>query len=249
MKNYCIFDTETIGVNKPFCYNIGYVIVNENGETLLKREYVVSEIWNNLPLFSTAYYVEKRPIYEAALKEKSIQKHSFNYICNVMRNDFILFEIDYAYAFNSNFDERVFEFNCDWFKVVNPFENIKVLDIRGYAHNFIVNTDYKNFCDKYEYYTESGNYSSTAETVYRFIKDDTSFIESHTALSDSEIECEILFACVKNGAKLETDYPCMRSIEKKSIRNLIVKKNKEEILSVDYTKIRINKDKTEINLN
>ena len=248
MKNYCIFDTETIGINKPFCYNIGYIIVNENGEHILKREYVVSEIWNNLPLFSTAYYAEKRPIYETALKDKKIQKHSFNYICNVMRNDFTLFNVEYAYAFNSNFDERVFGFNCDWFKVVNPFENIKVLDIRGYAHNFIVNNSFKEFCEENEYFTESGNYSTTAETVYRYITSNTDFIESHTALSDSEIECEILFTCVGLGATLETDYPCLRSVVRKCVRHLTIKKDKEEIFSTDYETIRINKDKTEINL-
>ena len=26
--NICVFDTETTSINKPFCYNVGYTIVN-----------------------------------------------------------------------------------------------------------------------------------------------------------------------------------------------------------------------------
>ena len=248
MKNYCIFDTETTDLNKCFCYNIGYVIANELGEILMKRDFVCSEIWNNIPLFNTAYYADKRPLYEQAIKNKEATKHTFGYICKIIQSDFQLFEIEYAFAYNSSFDEKVFNYNCDWFKVANPFDNIKVLDIRGYAHNFIVNNSYKEFCDKYGYYTDSGNYSSTAETIYRFIKNNTDFVEEHTALADSEIECEILFTCVNLGATLETNYPCLRSIHKVRKKILSIRKDKEIIFDTEYSDIRINKDKTEITL-
>jgi histidinol phosphatase-like PHP family hydrolase len=66
--------------------------------------------------------------------------------------------------------------------------------------------EYKKFCEEYNLYTESGNYSTTAEAVYRFISGDTEFIEEHTALADSEIECEILAECVGLGCEWNTDY-------------------------------------------
>ena len=59
--NYVVFDTETTSLNKPFTYNIGYIILNEGGSVLVKKDFVVEQIWHNLPLFSTAYYSEKRP--------------------------------------------------------------------------------------------------------------------------------------------------------------------------------------------
>ena len=34
--NICVFDTETTSLNKPFAYNIGYTILNENGEIQIK---------------------------------------------------------------------------------------------------------------------------------------------------------------------------------------------------------------------
>ena len=51
----CVFDTETTSLDKPFCYNIGYVIIDsESWATLCRRSYVVEQVWHNLPLFSSA---------------------------------------------------------------------------------------------------------------------------------------------------------------------------------------------------
>ena len=69
MENFMVFDTETTSLEKPFCYNIGYVIANEN-EILVKKSFVVEQIWHNLPLFNTAYYAEKRPLYVSAMKAR-----------------------------------------------------------------------------------------------------------------------------------------------------------------------------------
>ena len=53
--NVVVFDTETVNLEKPFCYNIGYTILNvDNGKTLAKRDYVVEQVWHNLPLFESA---------------------------------------------------------------------------------------------------------------------------------------------------------------------------------------------------
>ena len=39
---YCIvLDTETTSLDKPFCYDIGYTIINDNGENLIAKHYVV----------------------------------------------------------------------------------------------------------------------------------------------------------------------------------------------------------------
>ena len=42
--NIVVFDTETVSLEKPFCYNIGYVIVDtESGKRLVRRDYVVEQ--------------------------------------------------------------------------------------------------------------------------------------------------------------------------------------------------------------
>lgn len=221
--NIVTFDTETTSLNKPFCYNIGYKISDaDTRETLMRRDLVVEQVWHNLPLFSSAYYANKRPLYVEAMRKRETIMDKYGYICQQMRRDFKKYEVEGAYAYNSPFDEKVFDYNCDWFKCNNPFEEIPIFDIRGYVSKFIVNDDYKTFCEENGYFTEAGNYSATAETVYRYLTQDKEFIEAHTALADSDIEQEILFECLDRGAKLNTEYAVDRFIPRDTEKTLEV---------------------------
>jgi hypothetical protein len=74
------------------------------------------------------------------------------------------------------------------------------------------------------------------------------FEEAHTALNDAEIETEILFTCVERGAVLGTDYKARRAIERPQEKVLHVCTAEQTDYYFNYTKIRINKDKTEITL-
>ena len=88
--NIMVFDTETVSVNKPFCYNIGYVIYNtDTDEMLAQKDFVVEQIWHNMPLFSTAYYADKRPIYVNRMRAKKTKMNKFGYICKEMIRDLI----------------------------------------------------------------------------------------------------------------------------------------------------------------
>ena len=249
IMNICVFDTETTSLDKPFCYNIGYCIANtETQEILVKKDFVVEQIWHNLPLFSSAYYADKRPIYVKALKSRKMIMKKYGYITQEMARDFEKFDIENAYAFNCGFDETVFDFNCEWFKCINPFDNIKVFDIRATAIKFLVNDEYKKFCEQNGLFTESGNYSTTAESFFKFLTRDTEFIESHTALADSEIETAILFECTTDECELTEKHTCPRSIPRVTEKNLIVKQDGEIVLDTTYTTMRFYKDKGIINL-
>jgi hypothetical protein len=223
--NIMVVDTETTNLEKPFCYNIGYVIANtETKEILVRKEFVVEQVWKNQELFSTAYYVDKRPIYVNRMRARAIKMDKIGYITQEIARDIKFYEIEQVYAYNSPFDQKVFEFNSEWYKIINPFELTEFYDIRGYVHEFLAETEqYQDFCDKHKLYTESGNYSTTAETVFRFITDNVDFNEEHTALADSEIELEILFECVEQfGAKFGEHYAVKRSIERNVEKHLII---------------------------
>lgn len=236
-----IFDTETTSLEKPFCYNIGYVIKDtSNWETLARRDFVVEQVWHNTMLFSTAYYAEKRPIYVNRMRARLTEMEKFGYICQKMIRDFKAFDVESAYAYNSPFDEKVFAFNCDWFKTSNPFDNIPVFDIRGYAHNFIVDECYKEWCEEHEQFTETSNYSTTAETMYRYLFDED-FVEEHTALADSEIEAEILFACFDHGAEVASNYQPFRSIKREIEKPFKVKYNGETVFKMNAKSITYRK--------
>ena len=222
--NIMVFDTETTNLEKPFCYNIGYVVMDtESREIRAKRDFVVEQVWHNTMLFTTAYYADKREIYVSRMRGRKVLMEKFGYITQQMCRDIADFEIQHAYAYNSGFDERVFAYNCDWFKCINPFDNVAIHDIRGYVHRKVAwNEDFQKFCDEQKEYTESGNYSTTAETVFRYLTGDLEWSEEHTALADSEIELAILCECVERGCEWNTDYKVYRSIVKNELRQFEV---------------------------
>lgn len=223
MTRIMVVDTETTSVNKPFCYNVGYVIAdledNGNFQILEKKEFIVKQVWRNTMLFSTAYYADKKPIYTNKLRHKA----EYNNIC-ILRYDEIMeeaqksidnYNVKIAYAYNSQFDEKVFAFNCEWFRTENPFAEIPFFDIRAYFINAVKDSnDYKAFCEHFKLFTDSENYSTTAETAYKFITNDDTFVEAHTALNDSEIEMEILAKCANWGEKVFEYLPTAKCIER-----------------------------------
>lgn len=221
--NIVVFDTETTSLEKPFCYNIGYVIADiESGKVLCKKDFVVEQVWHNPMLFTTAYYFDKREIYISRMKGKKCTMEKFGYICQEMIRDFKAYQVELAFAYNSPFDIKVFEWNCEWFKCNNPFDNVPIKDIMNYVHTFIAfRKEYQDFCNKHEFFTENGNYSTSAETLFRYIANKIDFEEEHTALADSLIEFEILRTClVEYGADINENYKRYSSIPRKVLKEL-----------------------------
>lgn len=216
MKRIMVFDTETTNLNKPFCYNLGYVIYDvETKQKMVEKDFVCEQIWHNRELFCTAYYADKRPIYVSRLKGKKAKMDKVGYVFQEIARDIKRYDVESVYAYNSPFDVKVMDFNSEWFKIINPIEILPVYDIRGYVHNKIAyQEEYQEFCETNELFTPSGNYSTTAESVYKFITQNNEFIEEHTALADSRIELEILLYCLELGAKIDNDYKVYRSIKR-----------------------------------
>lgn len=76
-----------------------------------------------------------------------------------------------------------------------------IVDLWGLACEKLVNQKkYKNFCLDNNLLTSSGLYfKSSAETTFQFLLNQPDFEEEHTALSDAEIETEILLKLLKKG--------------------------------------------------
>lgn len=222
--NIVVFDTETTSLEKPFCYNVGYIIADLDGNVFCKKDFVVEQVWHNSMLFTTAYYSDKKELYVSRMKGKKATMEKFGYIMQEMIRDFNAYNVELAFAYNSPFDKGVFEFNCEWFKCNNPFDNIEIRDIMNFVHTFIAfREEYQAFCEINKLFTESGNYSTSAETLFRYITQNLEFEEEHTALADSLIEFEILRTCViEYGADITAIYKRYSSIPRKIPKELKV---------------------------
>lgn len=237
-KYVMVFDTETTDLSKCFCYDFGYVIIDtENGEIVKRGHYVIEQVWHNLPLFESAYYKEKRALYIPLMRARKACMDKWGYVMQAVRRDIKAYEITDAYAYNSNFDDKVISYNCDWYKCMNPFDNVAIHDIWGFASAFITDTpEYRAFCEQYQRFTDTGNYSGNAETVYQFITNNPAFMEEHMGLYDSEIEGAILVYCVAHGADYDAHYPVKKVLTRPQVVPFTVKVNGRVVLSGNYIK-------------
>ena len=235
--SYLVFDTETVALDHPFCYDVGYKILTPDGGEILRRHFIIEQVWHNLPLFESAYYKEKRPLYVQLMRSKKAIMDKWGYVMRTMARDIKQNCVIDAYAYNSDFDDKVFTFNCDWFKCNNPLENIPVHDIWGYASEFITNKQsYKNFCEGHQYFTDSGNYKASAEIVYRYLTENTEFDEAHMGAMDVDIETEILQYCFELGAKQGKDYKVVKILNRPRITPYVIKVNGKIIHEGAYVK-------------
>lgn len=225
--NILVFDTETVDVEHAFCYNVGYTIVNiETREKLLKRDYVIEQVWENKMLFSTSYYAEKKQLYINALRGRKASIKHWGHTMQRMIKDIQEYNVEFAYAFNSPFDVRVFDFNCEWFKSSNALDYVETIDIRGLINKLLFSDEYKAFCEENGFYTESGNYSGNAETLTKFIRQDIDFVEDHTALSDSLIEADIILYMIdKYGVDITKEGKVYATVPRETEREMVIVHN------------------------
>lgn len=84
-------------------------------------------------------------------------------------------------------------------------EKYPMIDIWGVACKYLLNNEkYKKMCLTSSKMSPSGLYFSTnAEVTMQYLSQRFDFIEDHTALSDAEIETEILFTALKRGKVIQ----------------------------------------------
>lgn len=239
-----ILDTETTGLDKPFCYDCSWVIMDkETGELVDLKANVIEQVWHNLPLFESAYYKEKRQKYIDMMRKHDAIMDKWGYVMRKLKQDIVKYEITEVYAYNSDFDDKVIAYNCDWFKCNNPLENVGVYDIWGYASVEITNRpDYRLFCEANQRFTDTGNYKGSAEVVYQYLTDNPDFIEEHMGLFDAEIEAGILFFCVLSGCNWATPYHVTKILARPVRKPFVIRVDGEDVYSGVYCKKYVRND-------
>ena len=134
--------------------------------------------------------------YNSMFDYKKAIKFTEEYITNLYSDHYYEWEneqkrrIDYILANPKTENDR--EFNPDIFEYRG--KTYPLFDIWGLScENLLNNDEYRSYCKDNNLTTASGKYYPTnAEVAYRFVKGQDNFVESHTAIDDADIECELL---------------------------------------------------------
>jgi hypothetical protein len=245
--NIIVFDTETVGMKSQSLLNIGYKICDVNiqnatAETLIERNYLVTDLINNRPLMINDMFVgaEKYEKMLDMLANGGAIKRNIPMIFSTMANDIARHKVLFGYAYNCCFDTDKFEKTATEFGIENPLANLPIFDIWGYAGEWIINTpDYIKWAKENEMFTETERYIKTSvEAVTSYLENNLDFVEEHTALSDVQWETKILLECVKRGVDITKSVKrCGFIKSEKEWTKTIVLPNGDEF-EVTYKKMR-----------
>lgn len=242
--NICVFDTETITASSPFCYNLGYVIINVESRKIVKRiDFLIKDVFSNNMLFELAFFKDKKDLYLQRVAENKINYTTLEYALINVESDFNFYNVKYAFAYNCAFDERVMNYNCKWFGFSNPFKKITILDIWGLASEFVTSSEkYQQWAEAHNRFTENGNISANAENVWQFLNNSDK-VEEHTALADSEMETDILLKILEANSDIDLFEPRkpIKIIAPSNLHQLQVMINKEYVMTFNYSS-KIEKD-------
>ena len=191
---YLVLDTEALGLDNPTVYEIGYVIATADGKILCERDYLIKQIYENEELFQSAYYANKRPLYEQKLADGIAKAVYWGYAMKVLASDIERYGVSNLYAYNSKFDFGAIEHtNKQLGAKARPTAD-GIADIMWFISKITKTTEYKEFCKVNGYMTKhkTPQCQKTAEVLYRYLSNNIGFIEDHMALEDSRIELDIL---------------------------------------------------------
>ena len=85
--NYIVLDTETTnGFDDPFCYDVGYAVLNESFEVIETRSFVVADVFLDKEMMANAYFADKIPQYWEDIKNGVRELKTFRNIRKPFKN-------------------------------------------------------------------------------------------------------------------------------------------------------------------
>jgi hypothetical protein len=146
---------KNIAITKPLIYDLGWKIVDRNGNVYNRMNFLISEIFSVPSIFDTAYYADKRPIYLDKLSKGEIVLTDWQTAMTAFTEDLAVVEAVGAY--NSMFD----------YKKAIPFTELYISQL--YSPNFHNWLEWQN--KSCEWLAEGGKATGTQtfeERIFRF---------------------------------------------------------------------------------
>ena len=122
---------KTVGISKPLIYDIGWTIIDRQGRTYDRKNFLISEIFSVPAIFDTAYYADKRPLYLEKLQAGEIVLTDWRTATKELED--ALNAVKAVGAYNAAFD----------FKKAIPFTELYINKL--YSPDFHEWLDYQNY--------------------------------------------------------------------------------------------------------
>ena len=200
-----VIDTETANtIDDPFCYDVGFIVIDKTGKIYEKHSYVVADIFLDNELMASAYFADTIPQYWEDIKNGKRQLRRLKTIKAILRDVMRQHEINMVCAYNCAFDVRSGNYTQRYltsskYRYFYPY-GTQFMDILKLAREILKKDEnYKTFCIENGYLTKRGQNRYTAEIVYQYLFD-SDFVEEHTGLADCLVEAQIMI-------KLMNEYP------------------------------------------
>lgn len=214
-KSYTmVLDVETAGgLDKRLCYDIGLAITDKKGNIMETRSFLIKEIFMDRPLMATAYYAQKIPSYYQDLIEGKHELVSFDYARNEILDLIEKYNVKTFSAYNLQFDLSALKNTYNYiengdvkgdleFFTPSLLERLKLKCIWSYACEVLYSQkSFQYFAIKHGFYSEKGNYKTSAEVGYAYMTNNPNFVEEHRGLDDVLIEVAILARCNRQNKK------------------------------------------------
>ena len=206
---YMVLDTETANsLDDPLMYDIGGAIIDKRGHVYESFSFVIYDVFcADRALFDTAYYAEKRPLYEAQIADGSRRIVGIYTARRHVRALCEKWNVSAIIAHNARFDYRSTNLTLRYLtkskaRYFLPY-GVPVWDTLKMAQDTICQQPtYIRWCARHGYLQKNGKPRATAEILYRYITLNNDFVESHTGLEDVLIEKEIFVRCIRQHKKM-----------------------------------------------
>lgn len=207
-KHFLVADGETVGLgSRAYVFDFAYVIATRK-ETKIERAFLVRETLTNPQIMLGALYNEFwRDMmggkifsdYIPMLDNAEASLFSWREIVQILRDDMHRFGVDVFVAYNLGFDMRAIATTHRWIghtDKVLPYRP-DLLCLWEFACTTVCNTRLyhdvaRSLGQETGWITPADNVRTNAEKVYAYLTGNHEFVERHTALSDAQIETEIL---------------------------------------------------------
>lgn len=185
-KMYCTLDTETFGgaSNPKGVYHLGGIVHDRQGNIYATFNYLIAEHYDEIEKDSYAkrnFGKYQEMVENGIVTMIPTERLAVEMVDNLCK----YYNVDTMTAYNSGFDFQ--KTICRELITDRDFIDVWLMTLQTIA----TKKSFEKFCIANNYLTKKNSLQTSAEVVYRFLNDNTDFIEEHTAFEDSKIEMEI----------------------------------------------------------